>query len=149
MHAVRKTIAMGVGALSVAGFALALAGQGVAYADAVSDITNKYYGDAKQTLSTAGLTPIIATRVGDQASDDKCVVDRAQNANFVNGTGTAASNTVYVYLNCYANVAAPGKAGYSHGSVVGRQVLDSIAQQQAQQQQQSASEQNVTAQNQH
>jgi hypothetical protein len=112
-------------------------------------VTNKYYADAKKALSAAGLTPIVATRVGDLASDDNCVVDRIQNANFTNGTGTTASSTVYVYLNCYANVAMPGKPGYSHGSVVGREVLASQAEQQAAAQQQAQSEGAVTAENQH
>ena len=144
---VRKLIVIGASAVGAAGVAMALVGQGVAGADALSDVTGKYYGQAKGVLSQAGLTPIVATRVGDQVSDDKCVIDRIQNANFLNGTGRPASSTVYVYLNCYANIASPGAPGYSHGSVVGRAVLDSIAQQQAQQQQQAESEQNVTAEN--
>jgi hypothetical protein len=146
---VRKLIVIGAGAVGAASALMALAGQGVASADAIGDATMKYYSEAKQTLSEAGLTPIIATRVGDRTDEDKCVVERIQNANFMSGTGTAASNTVYVYLNCYANVAAPGTPGYSHGSTTGRQILASVAAQQAQQQQTAESEGNVTAENQH
>ena len=57
---------IGAGAVGAAGIAMALVGQGVAGADALSDVTGKYYGQAKQVLSNAGLTPIVATRVGDR-----------------------------------------------------------------------------------
>ena len=107
------------GAVGAAGVAMAFVGQGVARADAMSDVTGKYYGQAKSVLSQAGLTPIVATRVGDAAADDSCVIDRIQPANFTNGTGGAASKTVYVYLNCYANVASPLQPGYSRQSQLG------------------------------
>src|ERR1700752_1456209 len=126
---------------------MASIGQGVARADDPwSEVTGKYYGQAKAVLSKAGLTPIVATRVGDLASDDNCVIDRIQPANFTNGTGAAASKTVYVYLNCYANVASAAQPGYSRQSPLGAAAYD--AQQQAAAQQQAQSEQAVTAQNQ-
>ena len=142
----RKLILIGAGAVGVAGVAMALVGQGVAGADTLSDVTGKYYGQAKDVLSKAGLTPIVATRVGDVATDDNCVIDRIQSANFTNGTGTAANKTVYVYLNCYANVASAAQPGYSRQSQLGKAAYD--AQQQAAAQQQAQSEQAVTAQNQ-
>ncbi len=147
----RKLIVVGVSAVGVAGVAMALLGQGVAGADTLSDVTGKYYGQAKDALSQAGLTPIIATRVGDAASEDNCVIDRIQNANFVNGTGSAASNTVYVYLNCYANVASNNRAGYSRQSELGKAAYDANqqAEQEAAAQQGSESEQAVTGENQH
>ena len=147
----RKLIVIGAGAVGAAGMAMALVGHGVAGADTLSDVTGKYYGQAKQVLSQAGLTPIIATRVGDVATDDNCVIDRIQNANFVNGTGTAASNQVYVYLNCYANVSSALRPGYSRQSELGKAAYDAAqqAQQQAQQQQSANSEGAVTQQNQH
>ena len=138
----RKLIVIGA-AVGAAGIATALVGQGVAGADALSAVTGKYYGQAKSVLSQAGLTPIIATRVGDVATDDNCVIDRIQPANFTNGTGKAASKTVYVYLNCYANVASTTQPGYSLQSPLGKAAHDAEVQQQQQ------SEQNVTAQNPH
>jgi beta-lactam-binding protein with PASTA domain len=126
---VRHLIAVGAGAVGAAGVAMALVGHGVAGADTLGDVTGKYYGQAKQALSKAGLTPIVATRVGDLTEEDKCVIDRIQNANFVNGTGTPASKTVYVYLNCFANVASQQQPGYSRQSPLGRAAYD--AQQQA------------------
>ena len=138
----RKLIVIGA-AVGAAGIASALVGQGVAGADALSDVTGKYYGQAKSVLSQAGLTPIVATRVGDVATDDNCVIDRIQPANFTNGTGKVASSTVYVYLNCYANVASTTQPGYSLQSPLGKAAHDAEVQQQQQ------SEQNATAQNQH
>jgi beta-lactam-binding protein with PASTA domain len=151
---VRNLIVVGAGAVGAAGIAMALVGHGVAGADTLSDVTGKYYGQAKQVLSQAGLTPIVVTRVGDQVTDDQCVVDRMQNANFLGGTGSAVSKTVSVYLNCYANVASPQQAGYSRQSQLGRAAYEAelAAQQQAEAQaaaqQQAESEQNVTAENQ-
>jgi hypothetical protein len=134
---VRNVIVIGAGAVGAAGVAMAFVGQGVARADAMSDVTGKYYGQAKSVLSQAGLTPIVATRVGDATTDDKCVIDRVQPANFTDGTGGAASKTVYVYLNCYANVASPVQPGYSRQSPLGKAAYDAQQQAVAQQQQQS------------
>jgi hypothetical protein len=145
---VRKLIVMGMGAVGAAGVAMAFCGQGVAGADAMSEVTGKYYGQAKAVLAQAGLTPIVATRVGDVATDDKCVIDRIQPADFTRGTGGAASKTVYVYLNCYANVASPLQPGYSRQSPLGKAAYDAEAQaalqaqQQQQQQQQAATNSN-------
>ena len=128
------------------GVAMAFVGQGVAHADALSDVTGKYYGDAKGVLGKAGLTPIVATRVGDLTNDDKCVIDRIQPANFTNGTGGATSKTVYVYLNCYANVASANQPGYSRQSPLGTEAYNAQQQQaQQQQQQQAAAEQQAAA----
>ena len=134
----RKLIVIGSGAVG-AGVALAFIGQGVARADdPLSEVTGKYYGQAKAVLSKAGLSPVVATRVGDLANDDKCVIDRIQPANFTNGTGTASSKTVYVYLNCYANVASANQPGYSRQSQLGAAAYNSEQQQAQQQQQQQA-----------
>ena len=137
----RKLIVIGAGAVGAAGVAMAFVGQGVARADALSEVTGKYYGQAKQVLSQAGMTPIVATRVGDVATDDRCVIDRIQPANFTNGTGGAASKTVYVYLNCYANVASPLQPGYSRQSPLGSAAYNAEQQAAAQQQQQQADQQ--------
>lgn len=140
----RKVIVIAAGAVGAAGVAMAFVGQGVAHADALSDVTGKYYGQAKAVLSKAGLTPIVATRVGDLSNDDNCVIDRIQPANFTHGTtGTAATKTVYVYLNCYANVASANQPGYSRQSPLGTEAYNAQQQQaqQQQQQQQAALEQ--------
>ena len=135
----RKLIVVGAGAVGAAGVVMAFAGQGVAHADTLSDVTGKYYGEAKGVLSKAGLTPIVVTRVGDLTNDDKCVIDRIQPANFTGGTGTVTTKTVSVYLNCYANVASANQPGYSRQSPLGAAAYN--AQQQQAQQQQAAPEQ--------
>lgn len=134
----RKLIVIGAGAVGAAGVAMAFVGAGVAGADALSEVTGKYYGQAKAVLSQAGLTPVVASRVGDIATDDNCVIDRIQPANFTNGTGGTTSKTVYVYLNCYANVASAAQPGYSRQSQLGAAAYNSEQQQAAQQQQQQA-----------
>jgi hypothetical protein len=144
---VRKLIVIGAGAVGAAGVAMAFIGQGVARADdPLSEVTGKYYGQAKAVLAKAGLSPIVATRVGDLTNDNQCVIDRIQPANFTNGTGTAASKTVYVYLNCYANVASANQPGYSRQSQLGSEAYNA-AQQMAQQQQQQAAAQQAPAPN--
>lgn len=116
----RKLIAIGVGALGVAGVAVAMVGAGTA--TAAPDVSGQTYAKAKEALDSAGLTPIIATRVGDRVSEDDCIVDRIQDANFVGGTGTPATSTVKVYLNCYGTVAANNKPGYSNQDPMGKTV---------------------------
>jgi hypothetical protein len=143
---VRKLIVIGAGAVGAAGVAMAFIGQGVARADdPLSEVTGKYYGQAKGVLSKAGLSPIVATRVGDLTNDNNCVIDRIQPANFTNGTGASASKTVYVYLNCYANVASANQPGYSRQSQLGSEAYQSA--QQLQQQQQQAAQQQAPAPN--
>lgn len=140
---VRKLMVVGAGAVGAAGVAMTLVGHGVAGADTLSDVTGKYYGQAKEVLSGAGLTPIVATRVGDQVTDDDCVIDRIQNV-------SGSSGTVQVHLNCYANVASPQQAGYSRQSQLGRAAYEAQQQQEAEAaaQQGAESEENVTAENQ-
>jgi beta-lactam-binding protein with PASTA domain len=115
---VRKLIAIGVGAMGAAGVAVVLLGQGVAAA--APDVSGETYAKAKEALSGAGLTPVVATRVGDRTSEDDCIVDRVQDANFMGGTGTATSSRVFVYLNCYGGVAANNKPGYSGQDPMGK-----------------------------
>jgi beta-lactam-binding protein with PASTA domain len=116
---VRKLIAIGVGAVAAAGVALTVIGSG-GTAMAAPDVSGQTYAKAKQALSSAGLNPIVATRVGDRVEEDKCIVDRVQDANFVNGTGASASGTVYVYLNCYGNPASTTSPGYSSQNPMGK-----------------------------
>ena len=113
----RKLIAIGVGG---AGVAVALVGAGTA--GAAPDVSGQTYAKAKQALSQAGLTPVIATRVGDRVNEDDCIVDRIQDANFVSGTGTPASSKVKVYLNCYGSAASDNKPGYSNQDPMGKTV---------------------------
>jgi len=115
---VRKLISIGAGAVGVAGVMVALVGHGTAAA--LPDVSGQPYGKVKQALQ--GFNLVVATRVGDRMDEDKCTVDRIQPANFVNGTGAPASSTIYVYLNCYGNVATPNSPGYSQQDPMGKTV---------------------------
>jgi hypothetical protein len=125
------------GAVGVAAVGIMLSANGVAAA--APDLTGAIYGDAKQKLTDEGLTPVVRTRVGDKVPDDKCVIASMQQA------PAAGSKTVYVSLNCYADVASPNAPGYSAQSPQGRAAIE--ARQQAQAQQQAESEAGVTSQN--
>jgi hypothetical protein len=104
---VRKLIAIGVGAVGAA----ALFGQGTAAA--APDVSGMTYEKAVQVLSQSGLSPVVATRLGDRTDDASCIVDRVQDANFTGGTGATTSGVVFVYLNCYGSAASPDSPGYS------------------------------------
>ena len=67
-------------------------------------------------------------RVVDHQRDE--ALDRVQPANFTDGAGGAASKTVYVYLNCYANVASANQPGYSRQSQLGAAAYNAQQQQQ-------------------
>lgn len=127
-----RMFAVCAGAVGAA--ALALAGAGTAAA--APNLAGALYSDAKEELANQGLTPIIATRVGDKVEDDDCVVDRIQDS-------PASGDTVLVYLNCYANVASPVSPGYSAQSTLGRAALD--AQEQAEEEAAAEAEANAAA----
>ena len=114
----RKLIAIGAGAVGVAGMTMTLLSQGVAAA--APDVAGQTYGKAQETLSQEGLTPVVKTRVGDRVADDDCIVDRVQDANFTDGTGTPASGMVWVYLNCYGSTASQSTPGYSSQNPMGK-----------------------------
>jgi hypothetical protein len=114
---VKKLIVFGTGALG----ALALStvfGTGVASAD---DYAGKSYSDASSAAGDAGLTVVVAARVGDKVSQDDCVVTRSQTAPFASANdGAHVASTVQFYLNCNGGYATAGKPGPSLGSPEGR-----------------------------
>ena len=105
---------------------------GTGTASALPDVVGGLYKDVRATLANAGYSVRIAGRVGNKATDDDCVVDRAQQFMDIDGYGNARGNIAWVYLNCYANVASKWAPGYSAGSPQGRVALD--MQEQAQEQ---------------
>ncbi|AGB21801.1 hypothetical protein Mycsm_01389 [Mycobacterium sp. JS623] len=122
-------IRLGVGAAAIAIVGNLAIGTGTAHA--FPNVEGGLWKDAQKTLTDAGYTVKIAGRVGDKTSDDKCVVDHAQEGSKVDGFGKSQGKIAEVFLNCYANVASPNSPGYSAGSVPGRAVLQ--AEQDAQQ----------------
>jgi len=111
-------IAFGIGG-AVAFSAVALISSGVA--SAAPDVVGQKYGDAVGTLSDAGIRPVVSTTVGERLPRPQCVV-----VNQVSRTvppppnsGGGPTNQVLLSLNCGADVAHPGVAGFSAGSPEG------------------------------
>lgn len=112
-----KLIVFGSGAIG----ALALStvfGTGIASAD---DYAGQKYSDASSAASDAGLTVVVAARVGDKVGQDDCVVTRSQTAPFASANdGAHVASTVQFYLNCNGGYATAGMPGPSLGSPEGR-----------------------------
>jgi hypothetical protein len=104
-------------------------GTGIAVAD---DYAGKTYADTQSALSSANLKGVIASRVGDAVSQDKCVVTRSEKAHWIKGDKFAAvSDTVLLFLNCNAAVASPTSPGNSVASPEGRAAIAAAAQNQS------------------
>lgn len=130
----KKLIVLGSGgavAFAAAAASMVMFGSGVAAA--APDVAGMVYSDALETIEEDGLTPIVATRVGSRETDDDCVVDRVQDANFLDGVGEAAEDTILVYLNCNAAPASATAPGYSAGNTgpVPEALRDAIAEEEA------------------
>lgn len=96
-------------------------GSGIASAD---DYAGKTYSDAQSALGDANQTGVIATRTGDELSDDDCVVTHSEHAAWLKGDDFApVSDTVLLYLNCDAGVASATQAGNSAASPEGRAAI--------------------------
>jgi hypothetical protein len=115
MHAevihVKRLVVLAMSVLVSAAATAGLLGGGVA--SAAPNLTGALYKDAKAQLAKFGLTPIVKSRTGDRVRDDQCVVDFIQDA-------PGAKGTVFVSLNCYADVASQYGPGYSLQSPEGR-----------------------------
>ena len=136
----KKLIVAGAGAFGLAAASLALFGTGVAAAD---DYAGQSYSDASSAASDAGLTVVIASRVG-SLPDDQCTVSRSQNAPFVSSADfTHVSSTVQFYLNCNAAYATAGVAGNSVASPEGRAAKQAADEKAAEEQ--AAAQQNAEA----
>lgn len=112
---------LGVGSAAAGLAILALAGSGVAAATTPSVVGQKY-SDASSAISSAGLTPVVQSTVGDQKAWPDCIVTRTQRRTVqppANSTGSAA-NQVLVSLNCEAGVATATQPGNSMGSPEGK-----------------------------
>lgn len=98
-------------------------------ASAVPDVVGQTYADAKQTIGTAGLNPVIATRVGGRADEDQCIVTNAWfHTTVTQRYEKPEYDEVMLALNCAAAVATPGSPGNSAASPEGREALRSQAQ---------------------
>ena len=120
----QKLIVLVTGAAGSAAVSLAFFGTGVAAAD---DYVGKTYADASTALGNAGLTGVVATRVGDQLPQDQCIVTHSQTSSFmnqfdaVNNIQKNPGTQVLLFLNCNGAVASATSPGNSLGSPDGRE----------------------------
>jgi hypothetical protein len=119
---VKKLLALGAGACGAAAVALTMAGGGIANAD--DGIVGQYYKDAKARIGQMGLTPVVATTVGDRKDWDNCIVQSANRASFLDGSGKKSGNTMLVNLNCYSKYGTALWPGYSLQSPEGRKMWE-------------------------
>ena len=94
----------------------------MAVADSAPDVTGQKYSDAQSALSSAGLTPVVESTVGDQKAWPDCVVTRAQKRTVQppqNSSGSA-TNEMLVSLNCEAPIASATTPGNSAASPEGK-----------------------------
>jgi pyruvate/2-oxoglutarate dehydrogenase complex dihydrolipoamide acyltransferase (E2) component len=116
---VKKSIVLSAGSAVAASALMALFGTGVASAD---DYAGQTYADASSAASDAGLDVIVASRVGDQVSQDDCMVTSSQGAPFLHGDEfTHVEDTILFNLNCNASYASATDPGPSLASPAGRE----------------------------
>lgn len=99
-----------------------MVGGGVANAD--DGIVGQYYKDAKAKISQMGFTPEVATTVGDRKDWDNCIVQSANRASFLDGSGNKTGNRMLVNLNCYSKYGTYLWPGYSLASPEGRKMWE-------------------------
>src|SRR5215210_933957 len=63
--------------LAVAAGVTATISVGSGVAAAAPDVVGQTYADAKATIQATGSQPVIATRIGGRADEDKCIVTKA------------------------------------------------------------------------
>ncbi|MBJ7339943.1 hypothetical protein [Mycolicibacterium sp.] len=136
----KNILVVGVGALGCAAAAIALS-SGIASAD--DGVVGQTYKDAKAALSQQGLTPVVASTVGDRKDWDSCIVTSATRAPGLDGFGNQSSGKMNVNLNCYSTYGTALWPGFSIQSPEGRKMHDAdvAAKQQAQAEQAAAAQQ--------
>jgi hypothetical protein len=108
-----------VGVVVVAALSL---GSGVAEAASQPNVVGQKYSDASSQLSSAGLSVVVSTTVGDTVDRSDCIVTRQQGRTEPAPENTSASpvNQVLLALNCGAPVASATTSGNSLASPEGR-----------------------------
>ena len=115
----KKSIVLSAGSAVAASALMALFGTGVAAAD---DYAGQTYADASSAASDAGLSVVVASRVGDKLSQDECLVTRSQTAPFADADdGAHVDGQVQFYLNCNGGYATATNPGASLASPEGRE----------------------------
>jgi PASTA domain len=111
---------------AAAGVAMSMLSAGSAGAQGAPDVTGQKYSEATASLKKAGFTARVAATVGDQLSQNDCLVSSqavsASTSSFGPSQfqGGGANNIVTLSLNCNATLASAGNAGNSAASPEGR-----------------------------
>ncbi|MHC9294471.1 hypothetical protein ACRCUN_18550 [Mycobacterium sp. LTG2003] len=109
---------------SAAGFAVAVAGAGVA--SAAPDVVGQPYADAASAIEDSGATPRIAVTVGGRLPKDECIVTNAWDTRpLVPMTDDVyweyTEDVVQLSLNCAGDHATAVNPGASIASPLGRE----------------------------
>ena len=101
---------------------MALFGSVVAHAASQPDVVGQKYSDAADQLSSAGLSVVVSTTVGDTVTRPNCIVTHQESRTEAPPENTSASpvSQVLISLNCGAPVASATSSGNSVASPEGR-----------------------------
>ena len=116
-----KTVVLSASAGSAC-VVMSLFGSVVAQAASQPDVVGQKYSDAASQLSSAGLSVVISTTVGDTVTRPNCIVTRQEARTEAPPENTSASpvNQVLISLNCGAPVASATSSGNSLASPEGK-----------------------------
>jgi hypothetical protein len=94
---------------AAAGAAITGLSTGVSSAQGSPSVVGKKYSEASQALDSAGYTVTVSTRVGDQLSQDDCLVTNQRDSSTPFTVG--GDKTVLLSLNCNAVLSAASSEG--------------------------------------
>ncbi|MDT5075466.1 MAG: hypothetical protein QOJ80_103 [Mycobacterium sp.] len=117
-----RAIATGTVLMASAAASMVLLGAGVAQAGSGPNVVGQKYSDAQSAISSAGLTPVVSTTVGDQKAWPDCVVTNTVQRTVPppeNSSGSATTQML-VSLNCDAGEASSKTPGFSAASPEGK-----------------------------
>jgi PASTA domain len=115
-----------MGLIAAAGVAMSMFSAGTAGAQGAPDVTGQKYSEAAAALRSAGFTARLAAKVGDQLSQNDCVVSSQAVLPSTSSFGPAqfngggSGNIVMLSLNCDGAIASAIDPGYSAASSEGR-----------------------------
>jgi hypothetical protein len=117
----RKAVLLSA-SITVSSAAMVVFGSVVAQAASEPNVVGQKYSDAAGQLSSAGLSVVVSTTVGDSVVRPDCIVTRLQVRTEAppENTGASPVNQALLSLNCGAPVASATSSGNSLASPEGR-----------------------------
>ncbi|MEO3758156.1 PASTA domain-containing protein [Mycobacterium sp. B14F4] len=113
----KRVIVVGLGSAFVAAATVVF---GAGTAAAAPDVVGMTYSDAKKEIRDAGGKAVIASRVGDQLDENKCIVTNVWDSSFLR-IASADNNEMSVALNCAGEYATATNPGLSVANPLGRE----------------------------